>query len=71
MDAAAGERLRRSRACAAGVPRVLTNTTALPQPRFGAVLREAGFPFADGDILTASVLAGAWLREQRRTPASS
>jgi HAD superfamily hydrolase (TIGR01458 family) len=51
---------------AAGVPlRVLTNTTALPQPRFGEVLREAGFPFADGDILTASVLAGAWLREQR------
>lgn len=51
---------------AAGVPlRVLTNTTALPRARFGAVLREAGFPFADGDILTASVLAGAWLREQR------
>ena len=51
---------------AAGVPlRVLTNTTALPQPRFGEVLREAGFPFADDDILTASVLAGAWLREQR------
>ena len=51
---------------AAGVPlRVLTNTTALPQSRFGAVLREAGFPFADEDVLTASVLAGAWLREQR------
>ena len=51
---------------AAGVPlRVLTNTTALPQPQFGEVLREAGFPFADEDILTASVLAGAWLREQR------
>ena len=51
---------------AAGVPlRVLTNTTALPQPRFGQVLREAGFPFADDEILTASVLAGAWLRVQR------
>jgi HAD superfamily hydrolase (TIGR01458 family) len=51
---------------AAGVPlRVLTNTTALPQPRFGTVLREAGFPFADEDILTASVLARAWLREER------
>ncbi len=51
---------------AAGVPlRVITNTTALAQARFGAVLREAGFPFADGDILTASVAAGAWLREQR------
>jgi HAD superfamily hydrolase (TIGR01458 family) len=59
--AAAVTRLR-----AAGVPlRVLTNTTALPQSRFGAVLREAGFPFADEDVLTASVLAGAWLREQR------
>jgi HAD superfamily hydrolase (TIGR01458 family) len=51
---------------AAGVPlRVVTNTTALSQARFGAVLREAGFPFAAGDILTASVAAGAWLREQR------
>ena len=51
---------------AAGVPLcVLTNTTALPQSRFGEVLRDAGFPFADEDILTASVLAGAWLREQR------
>ena len=51
---------------AAGVPmRVVTNTTALPQTRFGAVLREAGFPFADEDILTASVLAGAWLRAER------
>jgi HAD superfamily hydrolase (TIGR01458 family) len=50
----------------AGVPlRVLTNTTALAQARFGDVLREAGFPFADGDILTASVLAGAWLRQHR------
>ena len=55
-----------TRVHAAGVPlRVLTNTTALPQARFGEVLREAGFPFADEDILTASVLAGAWLREQR------
>jgi HAD superfamily hydrolase (TIGR01458 family) len=51
---------------AAGLPlRVLTSTTALARPRFGAVLREAGFPFADDDILTASVVAGAWLREQR------
>jgi HAD superfamily hydrolase (TIGR01458 family) len=51
---------------AAGVPlRVLTNTTALPQARFGAVLREAGFPFADEEILTASVLAAAWLRAER------
>ncbi len=51
---------------AAGVPlRVLTNTTALSRARFGAVLREAGFPFADDDILTASVATGAWLREQR------
>ena len=51
---------------AAGVPlRVVTNTTALGRARFGAALREAGFPFADADILTASVAAGAWLREQR------
>ncbi len=51
---------------AAGVPlRVVTNTTALPQARFGTVLREAGFPFADDEVLTASVLAGAWLRAER------
>jgi HAD superfamily hydrolase (TIGR01458 family) len=51
---------------AAGVPlRVVTNTTALSRARFGALLREAGFPFADTDILTASVATGAWLREQR------
>jgi HAD superfamily hydrolase (TIGR01458 family) len=51
---------------AAGVPlRVLTNTTALPRARFGEVLRDAGFPFADEDILSASVLAGGWLREER------
>ena len=51
---------------AAGVPlRVLTNTTALPQARFGGVLRDAGFPFADAEILTASVLAGVWLRDER------
>jgi HAD superfamily hydrolase (TIGR01458 family) len=51
---------------AAGVPlRVVTNTTALPQARFGVVLREAGFPFADDEILTASVLAAAWLRAER------
>jgi len=56
-----------TRVHAAGVPlRVLTNTTALPQARFGEVLREAGYPFADEDILTASVLAGVWLREQRQ-----
>ena len=55
-----------TRVHAAGVPiRLLTNTTAFPLARFGEVLRGAGFPFADGDILTASVLAGAWLREQR------
>ena len=29
------------------------------------MLRDAGSPFADEDILTASVLAGVWLREQR------
>jgi HAD superfamily hydrolase (TIGR01458 family) len=51
---------------AAGVPlRVVTNTTALPQAEFGAVLRDAGFPFADDEILTASVLSGAWLRAER------
>jgi HAD superfamily hydrolase (TIGR01458 family) len=51
---------------AAGVPmRVVTNTTAFPQARFGAVLREAGFPFADEEILTASVLAAEWLRAER------
>lgn len=55
-----------SRLRAAGVPlRVLTNTTALTQARFGAVLREAGFAFADEDILTAAVLAGDWLRHER------
>ena len=41
-----------SRVHAAGVPlRVLTNTTALAQARFGEVLRDAGFPFADEDVL--------------------
>ena len=51
---------------AAGVPlRVITNTTAYPQHRFGAVLREHGFPFADDDILSASVLAAEWLRAER------
>jgi HAD superfamily hydrolase (TIGR01458 family) len=51
---------------AAGVPlRLLTNTTALPQAKFGALLRDAGFPFADAEILSASVLAGAWLRAER------
>jgi HAD superfamily hydrolase (TIGR01458 family) len=51
---------------AAGVPlRVVTNTTALPQAEFGSVLRDAGFPFADDEILTASVLAGTWLRDAR------
>jgi HAD superfamily hydrolase (TIGR01458 family) len=45
--------------------RLLTNTTAYPQTKFGAVLREAGFPFADEEILTAAVLAGAWLRAER------
>ena len=51
---------------AAGVPlRVLTNTTAYPQAKFGAVLREYGFPFADDEVLTASVLAAEWLRAAR------
>jgi HAD superfamily hydrolase (TIGR01458 family) len=51
---------------AAGVPlRLLTNTTALPQAEFGALLRGAGFPFADEEILSASVLAAAWLRAER------
>jgi HAD superfamily hydrolase (TIGR01458 family) len=45
--------------------RLLTNTTAYPQAKFGAVLRDNGFPFADDEILTASVLAGAWLRAER------
>jgi HAD superfamily hydrolase (TIGR01458 family) len=45
--------------------RLLTNTTAYPQARFGAVLREAGFPFADEEILTAAVLAASWLRADR------
>jgi HAD superfamily hydrolase (TIGR01458 family) len=45
--------------------RLLTNTTAYPQPRFGTVLREYGFPFADDEILTASVLAAGWLRAER------
>ena len=66
MDAAARRRRGGHAPHAAGVPlRVLTNTTALPQPRFGEVLREAGFPFADEDVLSASVLAGAWLRAER------
>ena len=51
---------------AAGMPmRVVTNTTAFPQEKFGVVLRENGFPFADGEILTASVLAATWLRAER------
>lgn len=45
--------------------RLLTNTTALPQARFGALLRESGFPFADEEILSASVLAAEWLRAER------
>ena len=51
---------------AAGVPlRLVTNTTAMARARFAALLRAAGFPFADEEVLTASVLAAAWLREER------
>jgi HAD superfamily hydrolase (TIGR01458 family) len=50
----------------AGVPlRVVTNTTTYPQTKFGTVLREFGFPFADEQVLTASVLAADWLRAER------
>ena len=56
--AAAVARLR-----AAGLPlRVITSTTAQSRGDIGTGLREHGFDFADEDLLTASVLAAAYLR---------
>jgi HAD superfamily hydrolase (TIGR01458 family) len=42
---------------------LLTNTTSRPRAWIAATLAEAGFPVAAGDILTAPVLAGAYLAE--------
>ena len=50
---------------AAGVPtRVLTNTTSRSRATIAAALRRSGFDFADEEVLTAAVAAGAYLREQ-------
>jgi len=50
---------------AAGLPvRVITNTTAKSRGDIAAGLREHGFDFADDELLTASVLAGAYLRAE-------
>ena len=47
----------------AGRPlRVITSTTAKSRGDIGSGLREHGFDFADRDLLTASVLAAAYLR---------
>ena len=47
----------------AGLPlRVITSTTAKSRGDIGSGLREHGFDFADRDLLTASVLAAAYLR---------
>ena len=47
----------------AGLPlRVITSTTARSRGDIGSGLREHGFDFADEDLLTASVLAAAYLR---------
>ncbi len=56
--AAAVARLRK-----AGLPlRVITSTTARSRTDIGSGLREHGFDFADEDLLSASVLAAAYLR---------
>jgi HAD superfamily hydrolase (TIGR01458 family) len=48
---------------AAGVQlRVLTNTTSRSRATIAAALRRSGFDFADGEVLTAAVAAGAYLR---------
>jgi len=56
--AAAVARLRH-----AGLPlRVITSTTARSRGDIGAGLREHGFDFTDSDLLSASILAAAYLR---------
>lgn len=48
---------------AAGLPlRVLTNTTSRSRATIAAALRRSGFEFADDEVLTAAVAAGAYLR---------
>ena len=50
---------------AAGMPlRVLTNTTSRSQATIAAALRRSGFDFADEEVLTAAVAAGAYLRAE-------
>jgi HAD superfamily hydrolase (TIGR01458 family) len=47
----------------AGLPMaVLTNTTSRSRATIAAALRRSGFVFADEEVLTASVAAGAYLR---------
>ena len=57
--------LRRLRAAA--VPLALvTNTTSRTRASIAAVLAEAGFPVTAGDILTAPVIAAAYLQDRYR-----
>jgi HAD superfamily hydrolase (TIGR01458 family) len=50
---------------AACVPmRVLTNTTSRSRATIAAALRRTGFQFADHEVSTAAVAAGAYLREK-------
>ena len=42
---------------------LLTNTTSRTRASIASTLAEAGFPVTAGDILTAPVIAGAYLRE--------
>ena len=44
--------------------RVITSTTAKSRGDIGGALRRQGFDFADEDLLTASILAAAYLRAQ-------
>src|SRR6266702_4500283 len=54
-----------SRMRAAGLKlRLLTNTTSLTRAAIGAMLSAAGFPVDAGDILTAPVLAAAYIAER-------
>ena len=51
---------------AAGLPYgLLTNTTSRTRAWMGSALRDAGFDVVDDDILSAPVLATAWLQEHR------
>jgi len=50
---------------AAGVPLALvTNTTSRTRASIASVLAEAGFPVTAGDVLTAPVIAAAYLHDR-------